>query len=67
MADGAEVQAPVTITVFDNGAAPPVHKLTRVLVLRLDDKNKTATLVRSYHHPKKLLAPFEELGLHVVR
>jgi len=48
-----------TITVFDNGAAPPVHKLTRVLVLRLDDKNKTATLVRSYHHPKKLLAPFE--------
>jgi hypothetical protein len=48
-----------TITVFDNGAAPPVHKLTRVLVLRLDEQNKRATLVRSYHHPKKLLSPFE--------
>jgi Arylsulfotransferase (ASST) len=48
-----------TITVFDNGAAPPVHKLTRVLVLRLDEQNNRATLVRSYHHPKKLLSPFE--------
>ena len=48
-----------TITVFDNGAAPPVHKLTRVLVLRVDEQNKRATLVRSYHHPKKLLSPFE--------
>ena len=48
-----------TITVFDNGAAPPVHKFSRVLVIRLDEQHKTATLVRSYHHPKKLLAPFE--------
>jgi hypothetical protein len=48
-----------TITMFDNGAAPPVEKFTRVLVLRLDDKTKSATLVRSYHHPKKLLTPFE--------
>jgi hypothetical protein len=48
-----------TITVFDNGAAPPVHKFSRVLVIRLDQQNKTATLVRSYHHPKKLLSPFE--------
>src|SRR5206468_2442469 len=48
-----------TITVFDNGAAPPVHKLTRVLVLRLDEQDKRATLVRSYQHPKKLLSPFE--------
>jgi hypothetical protein len=47
------------ITVFDNGAAPPVHKESRVLVLRLDEANKTATLVRSYHHPKRLLSPFE--------
>ena len=48
-----------TITVFDNGAAPPVHKLTRVLVLRVDQQSKRVTLVRAYHHPKKLLAPFE--------
>ena len=48
-----------TISLFDNGAAPPVEKFTRVLVIRLDDKKKTATLVRSYKHPKKLLSPFE--------
>jgi hypothetical protein len=48
-----------TITVFDNGAAPPVHKETRILVLDVNEQKKTATLVRAYHHPKKLLAPFE--------
>ena len=48
-----------TVTLFDNGAAPAVEKLTRVLVLRLDDKHKRATLVHSYHHPKRLLSPFE--------
>jgi hypothetical protein len=48
-----------TITIFDNGAAPPVEKFSRVLVLRLDEQQKRATLVRSYKHPKKLLAPFE--------
>jgi hypothetical protein len=48
-----------SVTVFDNGAAPPVEKFTRVLVLRLDTANKRATLVRSYRHPKRLLSPFE--------
>ena len=48
-----------TITIFDNGAAPPVHKFSRILVLRLDGNTKQATLIRSYSHPKKLLAPFE--------
>jgi hypothetical protein len=48
-----------TITMFDNGAAPPVEKFSRVLVLRLDRDRKRATLVRSYHHPKRLLSPFE--------
>jgi hypothetical protein len=48
-----------TITLFDNGAAPPVEKFSRILVLRVDTKAKKVTLVRSYHHPKRLLAPFE--------
>jgi hypothetical protein len=48
-----------TITLFDNGAAPPVEKFSRVLVLRVDTKAKKVSLVRSYHHPKRLLAPFE--------
>jgi hypothetical protein len=48
-----------TITIFDNGAAPPIEQFSRVLVLRVDPKSKSATLVRSYRHPKRLLAPFE--------
>jgi len=30
-----------------------------VLVLRIDQRQKRATLVRSYRHPKRLLSPFE--------
>jgi hypothetical protein len=48
-----------TITLFDNGAAPPMEKFSRILVLRVNTKTKTARLVRSYHHPGDLLAPFE--------
>jgi hypothetical protein len=55
----ARRQANGTITIFDNGAAPPVEKFTRILVLRVDTKAKQVSLVRSYHHPKRLLAPFE--------
>jgi hypothetical protein len=55
----ARRQADGTITIFDNGAAPPVEKFSRVLVIRADPSTKQATLVRSYHHPQRLLAPFE--------
>jgi Arylsulfotransferase (ASST) len=55
----ARPQPDGTITIFDNGAAPPVEKFSRVLVVRLNEQTKRATLVRSYRHPKKLLSPFE--------
>jgi len=48
-----------TITLFDNGAAPPVEKFTRIMRLRVDAGTKRATLVKSFHHPRKLLVPFE--------
>ncbi len=48
-----------TITLFDNGALPKVRDHSRALVLRLDSKARTATLVRSYSHPKKLSSGFE--------
>jgi len=48
-----------TLTIFDNGATPPVEKFTRILVLRVNEKTKRVTLLRSYRHPKRLLAPFE--------
>ena len=48
-----------TITLFDNGATPAVEKFSRVLVLRVDEAAHRATLVRSYHHPRRLLSPYE--------
>ena len=55
----ARRQGDGTITVFDNGAAPPVEQFSRVLVLRANTTTKKATLVRTYQHPKQLLVPFE--------
>ena len=46
-----------TITLFDNGADPPVEQRSRILVLRIDTSRREATLVRSYVHPGDLLAP----------
>jgi Arylsulfotransferase (ASST) len=39
------------LTVFDNGATPAVEKLSRGLVLDLDEHAMTATLERQYVHP----------------
>jgi hypothetical protein len=49
-------QSDGTITIFDNGAAPPVRKRSRVLVFEIEEKTKRATLERVYRHPDKLLA-----------
>jgi hypothetical protein len=43
-----------TITLFDNAAAPKTKDHSRVLVLRLSGRR--ATLVRSYAHPRRVLA-----------
>jgi hypothetical protein len=44
-----------TLTLFDNGEkGKGVH--SRVLVLRLDEDAKRATLVRTYVHPRKLFS-----------
>jgi hypothetical protein len=46
------------ISFFDNGATPVVHPQSRVIVLRLDERHMTASLVSSFHHhPKPLIAP----------
>lgn len=46
-----------TISFFDNGATPVVHPQSRVIVLRLNTKRRTASLVSSFHHSKPLVAP----------
>jgi hypothetical protein len=55
----ARRQSDGTITLFDNGATPPVEKFTRILKLRVSTAAKRVTLVKSYHHPLRLLVPFE--------
>jgi hypothetical protein len=43
-----------TLSVFDNGAAPAVEKLSRGLILNVDEQAMTAKLARDYVHPKIL-------------
>jgi hypothetical protein len=43
-----------TITVFDNGATPAVEKLSRGLILDVDEQAMTASLARQYTHPRVL-------------
>jgi hypothetical protein len=43
-----------TLTVFDNGATPAVERRSRGLILDLDERAMTATLLREYTHAKIL-------------
>jgi len=45
-----------TITIFDNGASPKVHEQSRGIVVELDMDGMSATLVRAFTHPNKLLS-----------
>ena len=39
------------VTLFDDGANPPIHKQSRAIRIRLDLKARRAQLVSSYTHP----------------
>lgn len=45
-----------TLTIFDNGAGPPVHNQSRGIVLEVDEEQMRVSLVREYTHPHKLRA-----------
>ncbi len=47
----ARRRADGTLTVFDNGASPAVEKLSRGLILELDEQAMSATLLHQYTHP----------------
>ena len=40
-----------TLTFFDDGSNPPIHKQSRGLVIAIDERAHTARLVKSYEHP----------------
>jgi hypothetical protein len=49
-------QADGTLTMFDNEAAPKLRKQSRGLVLRVDERHRTVTLVHSFVHTPPLVA-----------
>jgi hypothetical protein len=55
----ARFHGPTTISLFDNGAIPKEEPYTRPLVLNIDAATKTAKIVKTFVHPKKLSSPFE--------
>jgi len=56
----ARMQSDGTITLFDDGAGPPiVHKRSRGVTIKLDTAKKTATLVLQDEHQPGILAEFE--------
>jgi hypothetical protein len=50
----ARRQADGTLSVFDNGATPAVERLSRGLILEVDQDAMTARLAEQYIHPKIL-------------
>ena len=52
----ARRQSDGTITIFDNGAPPQVHEQSRGIVVGLDMDEMSATLVREFIHPNRLLS-----------
>jgi len=44
------------LEIFDNGASPPVHKASRAIELKLDERGKTVKLVHAFTHPENVLA-----------
>jgi hypothetical protein len=50
----ATLQPNGTITVFDNGAVPKVHPQSRGIVVSVDPKRRSDTVLARYEHPKHL-------------
>jgi Arylsulfotransferase (ASST) len=52
----ARLVTPSLLTVFDDGASPPKEPWSRGLVLRLNERARSVSLVRAYAHPSRLRA-----------
>ncbi len=55
----ARLEPDGTLTLFDNEATPQKAEQSRLLRLRLDERRGTATAVRVWKHPERLLAGAE--------
>ena len=48
-----------TLSLFDNGAIPKLEPFTRPLVLKIDETERVASILKSFVHPRKISAPYE--------
>jgi hypothetical protein len=55
----ARLQPNGLLTLFDNGGIPKAERFSRPLELKLDERAKRATIVKTFVHPQKLASPFE--------
>jgi hypothetical protein len=55
----ARLRADGTLSLFDNGATPKLEPFTRPLVLKIDETERVASIVKTYVHPMKISAPYE--------
>jgi hypothetical protein len=55
----ARLHADGTLSLFDNGAIPKVEPFTRPLVLKIDETERVASILKTFVHPTKISAPYE--------
>jgi hypothetical protein len=55
-----------TITVFDNGAVPKVHPQSRAMVISLEPKTKSDTLLALYEHSSPSLSAGSQGGVQTL-
>jgi hypothetical protein len=55
----ARLRADGTLSLFDNGAIPKLEPFTRPLVMKIDETERVASIVKTYVHPQKVSSPYE--------
>jgi hypothetical protein len=55
----ARLHADGTLSLFDNGAIPKVEPFSRPLVLKIDETERVASILKTFVHSPKISSPFE--------
>jgi hypothetical protein len=55
----AHLRADGTLSLFDNGSLPKLEPFSRALVLKIDETERVASVVKTFVHPQKISAPYE--------
>jgi hypothetical protein len=55
----ARLRADGRLSLFDNGAIPKLEPFTRPLVLKIDETERVASIVKTFVRPQKISSPYE--------